>query len=564
MNTNTATISIALNNTAEIIRKVVINLAAETESLDTVTSEAEVKFILVPKIILGNPVSEYENMPAEVVQIITIPLTTEDILADTQLNVTLIKDGINIDENNYEVSGATIDNDGKANIKIYAGPEITLGTYLARVEYQYGEGTEKVQAQKEFAITKIEMNQITIDQSAVVMEVGEKTLITYNIIPSSYTDKDLQFISENKKVVTIEPGGVITAVGRGETNVKIMSLDGKLQASCPVTVLQPTIEILEVITEPETLIQEEDGVINVKLAVRDFASGKRLDVEIYKGSQDVTGKFTIQGNTVQSSEVNVIIKPNKEIVTSGDYTFIVSYDGKQIEDENLVKQTATFTIKTAIPVTGIELEDKIIRMTVNSTRQIKAKIIPDNAVNKNMRFTTDTPNVAVVNEQGQIQALEKGIAIITVYSDENPEFNKTIEVRVIELVESAEYTVDLENKIIKYIPVNTTVTFLLENMQIASENYCVTDKNNKIIEGDTLIGTDYQLKIDEEIFKLVVIGDLNGDGKVSLTDLSKLKLHMVELQLVTGNSLIAADMNRDEKVTLTDISRMANYIVGIY
>ena len=68
-----------------------------------------------------------------------------------------------------------------------------------------------------------------------------------------------------------------------------------------------------------------------------------------------------------------------------------------------------------------------------------------------------------------------------------------------------------------------------------------------------------KLKLDDtKEYVLIVRGDINCDGKVSLTDLSKLILHYNETKgfILSGNPFEAADMNYDKKVSLTDVSQM--------
>lgn len=563
ISSNGATILIELTQPSETLRKAVITLSAQTEELDTITATTEVKFIMVPKITLGDVTLVYEDMPANIVQVITVPVTTEDIEFNANLNVRLVKDGVDIPVTDYTVIGNTTDSEGKTTIQIYATPKITVGEYVIIIEHVYGETSEKVQAQKQIAISNILINQIIIHQTAIAMEVGERTIITYEIVPDSFSDEDLQFTSENEDVATITKGGLITAVGKGQTNITISSLDGKVQANCAITVLQPKIEILEITTNPETLKQGEEGTVKVRILAQDFQSGKNLDIGIYKNEHSVIGNFTIEGNSVQNNEVNLTIIPNKEIVTSGEYKILVTYDGKEINAEEIEKQTRNFRIEADIPVTGIEIEKEKIFITEETERKLQVKIIPENADNRKLIWETDNPDVAWVNEEGILETISKGKAQITVYSDENPEINKTIEIRVIDLIQTEEYTIDSQNKIIKDIPTNTSVEFLLENIQIGSEEYSVTDRTSKVITGETLVGTDMKLNIGAESYSLIVIGDINGDGKISTTDISKLKRHIVELELLTGTALLGADMNANGETTLTDLSRMAEYLVGM-
>ena len=58
-------------------------------------------------------------------------------------------------------------------------------------------------------------------------------------------------------------------------------------------------------------------------------------------------------------------------------------------------------------------------------------------------------------------------------------------------------------------------------------------------------------------------GDTNGDGKVSLTDIVNIKRHILGIEVLTGNNLLAADANGDEKVSLSDIVAVKRHILGI-
>ena len=59
-------------------------------------------------------------------------------------------------------------------------------------------------------------------------------------------------------------------------------------------------------------------------------------------------------------------------------------------------------------------------------------------------------------------------------------------------------------------------------------------------------------------YLLVVRGDINCDGKITLTDLSKLILEYNEVSgfRLAGASLDGGDLNCDGKITLTDISQL--------
>ena len=69
---------------------------------------------------------------------------------------------------------------------------------------------------------------------------------------------------------------------------------------------------------------------------------------------------------------------------------------------------------TNIPVTGVTIEEDAVAMQKDGTYQLKYKVAPVNATNKDVIFTSSNPEVAVVDEKGLITAVGIGSADITV------------------------------------------------------------------------------------------------------------------------------------------------------
>jgi hypothetical protein len=64
------------------------------------------------------------------------------------------------------------------------------------------------------------------------------------------------------------------------------------------------------------------------------------------------------------------------------------------------------------------------------------------------------------------------------------------------------------------------------------------------------------------IVQKVVRGDINGDGKINTIDAIMLAQHIVGVNLLTGDALLAADINGDGKINTIDAIVLAQYIVG--
>lgn len=84
--------------------------------------------------------------------------------------------------------------------------------------------------------------------------------------------------------------------------------------------------------------------------------------------------------------------------------------------------------------------------------------------------------------------------------------------------------------------------------------------NGDKLNSNEYVGTGMTLKVtkDEEevILKIAVIGDLDGNGKVTITDLSELNKSIIGTKKFQAEYAIAADLNKDNKLSITDLSML--------
>lgn len=125
---------------------------------------------------------------------------------------------------------------------------------------------------------------------------------------------------------------------------------------------------------------------------------------------------------------------------------------------------------------------------------------------------------------------------------------------------SEEYEIG-EDNIIKGVSANTSISDFKGKLD-GGGTLKIEDKNgNEITSGN--VGTAYVVKTESgEKYTIIVTGDINGDGKLSTTDLSKLKSHIVESEILVDPYKTAADMNNDGKISPTDLSKLAALVLG--
>ena len=63
-------------------------------------------------------------------------------------------------------------------------------------------------------------------------------------------------------------------------------------------------------------------------------------------------------------------------------------------------------------------------------------------------------------------------------------------------------------------------------------------------------------------FTVMVKGDTNGDGKISISDLAMIKAKLLGNNNLNGVYLSAADINKDGKISISDLAMVKAHLLG--
>ena len=123
---------------------------------------------------------------------------------------------------------------------------------------------------------------------------------------------------------------------------------------------------------------------------------------------------------------------------------------------------------------------------------------------------------------------------------------------------------EISDNIIKYVLPNTTVANFNKNITV-NRTTKVVDKENNEQTAEAILKTGMKLKVEKENkeYTIVVLGDIKEDGRMDIIDLAKIKLHLIDKEILTGINLIAADVNKDGEVNINDLAIMKLVIIGL-
>lgn len=92
--------------------------------------------------------------------------------------------------------------------------------------------------------------------------------------------------------------------------------------------------------------------------------------------------------------------------------------------------TAECPISVTVPVTGIQAEEKTLTVMAGDTLVPKIGIIPEDATNPDIQFSSSDEQVLSVGPDGKVTALEAGKAVLTAVSADNPAKKVSIAVTI--------------------------------------------------------------------------------------------------------------------------------------
>ncbi len=132
-------------------------------------------------------------------------------------------------------------------------------------------------------------------------------------------------------------------------------------------------------------------------------------------------------------------------------------------------------------------------------------------------------------------------------------------------IKSDKYTFDKSNGTVGKLPSQLTVKEFLEN--IDDENNVVITKNDTVLTDDKLISTGTVISlvygdVTTVTYTAVVTGDINGDGKISITDFTRLKSILLGTEEKDTYKKKAADVNGDGKISITDFTQVKSHLLG--
>lgn len=256
------------------------------------------------------------------------------------------------------------------------------------------------------AVTKIAINEKKVSLLAGGPAGPQEVQLTVTITPETALWKDVEWRSSDENIVTVDANGVLRAVSAGNAAVTARIIQpGETGASVEyrVTVGQAAGSIETDQTEVTVPVNKKS---TVKAAVQPAnAANKKVD-----WSSDNEAVATVKNGQITG------VSPGTAVITA------MAADG--------CGAAAPVQVTVIQPVAKIETAEKNLTLAAGETAQIACTVLPENATDKTVLWSSDKETVAVVDASGVITAVGAGKCTITGTANDGSKVKVQIKVTV--------------------------------------------------------------------------------------------------------------------------------------
>lgn len=373
------------------------------------------------------------------------------------------------------------------------------------------------------------VESISVSPSSIELSsIGGTYKPVVNFTPSNVIDRGLNYKSENTNIATVDEEGIITAIGEGTTNIVFTTVDGSKTAKLKVVVKIPTVGLS--VSKSEHTFSDVNQTVQLTATLsNDTAksvvtwSSTNTNVATVDNTGLVTSKSVgicqIRATTGELTAITTVTV-EKPVTAINPSTYNVDIEvGKSVTVSATVKpsdatdKTLTWsslnpdiaTVDSTGKITGVSAGTCKIRVgsptndfimayitvnvvvsptsiTINHSnltftrefemKQVRATVLPENATDKTVTWTSSNTNVAEVEADGVITAIGNGTCTITATNSKGHKATVNITVSISATV------VTLDKYEITLTKVNQTATIKANVRPTNTDNKTVTWTSN--------------------------------------------------------------------------------------
>ncbi len=254
---------------------------------------------------------------------------------------------------------------------------------------------EVVVASEEILVNTIDVipTGVVIDEDNIELESGETYTVECSVFPTNASTTDIIWETTDARVAAVSDDGIITASSPGEAEIYVFYKTTML-GSIEVTVKsrKVTLSKLYILPTEMTLATGENYQLVIKYEPNNISD----KTTTYKSSNNSVV-------TVSSSGYIKAIKEGFSIITATS-NGVSSTSLITVDDSSKIVEVSSITLTPSISLNEKE------------TKSISASVLPSNATNKNLIWSSNNTAIATVNGSGVVTGVKAGVTSIVARS----------------------------------------------------------------------------------------------------------------------------------------------------
>ena len=227
-----------------------------------------------------------------------------------------------------------------------------------------------------------------------------------------------------------------------------------------------------------------------------------------------------------------------------------------------------------IEVQNIIISNEKLNLLVNDIVKLTANVIPENATEKELIWSSEDEKIAKVNrEDGTVEAIKEGTTNVLVKT-KNGLIIKKCKVNVSKVQEGVLVEFDdslkvdgneISNLNLEHLKVKEILGLINTNMNLEIYRFdnVMQDQEDKVGTGSKLVIKDENENIIYE-YKFILYGDVNGDGNIDSLDVLILQKHLLEIKILNDEFFKAGNISRNGMPpSALDVLKIQKHILEI-
>ena len=258
----------------------------------------------------------------------------------------------------------------------------------------------------------VALTAIALDKTSILMEVGESVTLNPVFTPANATNKNVTWSCEGSAAEVTD--GIVTALSVGQATVSVTADDGGYKALCNVEVVADkgengNVALTAIALDKTSLLMEVGESVTLNPV---FTPANATNKSV-KWNCDSSAAEVYEGVVTALSVGQATVS-----VTADDGGYKALCNVEVVADKN------------AVFVESIEFSEESYAMIVGDVLALIPTVLPENADNKTLVWSTQDTSIISVDEQGMVEALAIGNATVTALATDGSGVSATVAIAV--------------------------------------------------------------------------------------------------------------------------------------